>query len=39
MALTYPIRPVVRPVVRPINLWVPRLFNVLVATLIFTVLT
>lgn len=35
MALTYPIR----PVVRPISLWVPRLFDVLVATLIFTVLT
>ncbi len=35
MALTYPIR----PVARPISLRVPRLFDMLVATLIFTVLT
>ncbi len=35
MAFIYPIR----PVARPISLLVPRLFDVLVATLIFTVLT
>jgi hypothetical protein len=35
MALTYPIR----PVARPISLFVARLFDVLVATLIFTALT
>ena len=35
MALTYPIRPVAPPISR----FVPRLFDVLVATLNFTVLT
>jgi hypothetical protein len=35
MALTYPIR----PVARPLNRLMPRLFDVMVATLIFTVLT